>query len=333
MKMNRLGNTSLRLSALGLGTWAIGGGNYQFGWGAQEDKDSIAAIRRSLELGINWIDTAPVYGLGHSEKIVGQAIKPIREKVIISTKCGFRWHDKKEIFTSLNKKSIRCEVEESLKRLDIDRIDLYQIHKPVPGEIEEGWETLAELVREGKIRFAGVSSFTLEQLKGIQDIHPVSFIQPGYNMLEPSIEEGILDYCAANHIGVIAYSPMYSGLLTGKFTKEKIESLPADDWRRTLNPYFQEPYFESNLQLMAKLRPIAERNNKTLAQLAIAWVLRRPEVTSAIVGARNSVQIEQTAPAGDWILSEQDQSELAKILKVHHALLKKLNEEEESRVP
>ena len=326
MRVNKLGNTGINLSTIGLGTWAIGGGDYQYGWGTQEDKNSIATIRRSLELGINWLDTAPVYGLGHAEKVVGQAIKGVRNKVIISTKCGFRWNHSKEIFSNLKKESIRSEVEESLNRLNIDTIDLYQIHKPITGEIEEAWETLAALAKEGKIRSAGVSNFSLEELKRIQSIYPVAFIQPGYNMLEPSIEEEILDYCTANHIGVIAFSPMYSGLLTGKFTKEKVKSLPADDWRRSLNPYFQEPYLEVILQLLEKLRPIADRNSKTLAQLAIAWVLRRPEVTSAIVGARQPSQIEQTVPAGDWILTEQDKKELDTILKYHHALLKKFDE-------
>lgn len=328
MIVKPLGNTDIHLSSIGLGTWAIGGGGYGFGWGPQDDKQSIDTIHCAIDVGINWIDTAPVYGLGHSEEVVGQAIKGIREKVIISTKCGFRWDENKEIFTSLKKESIRSEVKESLKRLDIDSIDLYMIHKPMPEEdIEEGWGTLAELVKEGKIRCAGVSSFTLEQLKHVQAIHPVSFLQPEYNILEPGIEKEILDYCAANHIGVIVFSPMYSGLLTGKFTKEKVESLPADDWRRSLNPYFQPPYLDANLQLVEKLRPIAEKNNKTLAQLAIAWVLRRSEVTSAIVGARRPSQIKDTAPAVDWVLSEPDKSELDKILNEHHTLLKKLEDE------
>ena len=330
MKINQLGITDIRISAIGLGTWAIGGGGYGFGWGPQDDKQSIDTIHRSIDLGINWIDTAPVYGLGHSEEIVGQAIKGKRDKVIISTKCGIVWGEYRNINFNLDKHSVRAEVDRSLKRLKIDVIDLYQIHKPMPEEkIQEAWGVLADLVKEGKIRYAGVSSFSLEQLKQVQPIHPVAFLQPEYNMLQPAIEQDILGYCAVNHIGVIVYSPMCSGLLTGKFTREKVESLPADDWRRESSPYFQEPYFSENLQLVEKLRPIAERNNKTLSQLAITWTLRRPEVTSAIVGARRPSQIEQTAPAGDWVLSEEDKKELDKILKAHHARLEELKAKDE----
>jgi aryl-alcohol dehydrogenase-like predicted oxidoreductase len=325
MRINQLGNNDIHLSVMGLGAWAIGGGGYKYGWGSQEDKDSIATIRRAVELEINWIDTAPVYGGGHSEKVVGQAIKGIRDKVFISTKCGVKMAENQEdLVFSLKKESIRTEVEVSLKNLNTDVIDLYQIHIPEPEEdIEEAWNTLVELKKEGKIRFPGVSNFTLEMLQNIQAIHQVAFIQPEYSILEPSIEEGMLDYCAKNNIGIISFSPMYRGLLTGKFTKERAESLPQDDNRLTLD-YFHEPFLSENLKLVEKLRTIAERNNKTLPQLAIAWVLRRSEVTSAIVGARKPSQIEQTAPAGDWILSEKDKSELDRILNEHHTMLKKL---------
>lgn len=332
MKINQLGNTDLRLSSIGLGTWAIGGGGYGFGWGPQDDKQSIDTIHRSIDLGINWIDTAPVYGLGHSEEIVGRAIKGKRDQLIISTKCGIVWEEDRNIDFNLDKNSVRSEVDDSLKRLKVDVIDLYQIHKPIPEEkIEEAWSVLADMVKAGKIRYAGVSSFTLEQLKQVQPIHPVAFLQPEYNMLEPWIEDDILEYCADNNIGVISYSPMASGLLTGKFTKEKFESLPADDWRREEDPHFQEPQFSANLQLVGKLRPIAERNSKTLPQLAIAWVLRRPEVTAAIVGARKPSQIEQTVPAGDWVLSEEDKAELYNLLKDHHARLKELKAKSDDR--
>jgi len=329
MNINQLGNTAIHLSSIGLGTWAIGGGGYNFGWGPQDDKHSIDTIHRAIDLGINWIDTAPVYGLGHSEETVGKAVKGIRDKVIISTKCGIVWGEDRNIGFNLDKESVRAEVDESLTRLKIDVIDLYQIHKPMPGEkIQEAWIVLADLVKQGKIRYAGVSSFTLEQLKQIQPIHPVAFLQPEYNMLEPAIEEHILGYCSDNQIGVIVYSPMCSGLLTGKFTREKVEALPADDWRRASSPYFQEPYFSANLQLVEKLGPLVERNNKTLSQLAIAWTLRRPGITSAIVGARRPSQIEQTAPAGDWVLSDEDKKELDKILNEHHARLKELKAKE-----
>jgi aryl-alcohol dehydrogenase-like predicted oxidoreductase len=326
MIVNKLGNTDIQLSAIGFGAWATGGGGYKFGWGPQEDKDSIATIRRAVELGVNWIDTAPVYGDGHSEEVVAEALKGIKENVFISTKCGLRMaENKEEIRSILKRESIRAEVELSLKRLNRDVIDLYQVHFPAPEEdIEEAWRTLADLVNEGKIRYAGVSNFTLEQLKRIHPIHPVVFLQPSYSMLDITVEEGLLDYCAANHIGIVVYSPMYRGLLTGKFTRERAENLPPDDNRLTLDNY-KEPLLSANLQLVEQLRPIAERNKKTLAQLAIAWVLRRPEITSAIVGARTPAQIEQTVPAGDWVLSAENIKELDKILSDYRISLKTIH--------
>lgn len=328
MKFRQLGNTDIQLSTVGLGAWAIGGGGYRFGWGEQDDKESIATIHRALDLGINWIDTAPVYGEGRSEEIIGQAIKGKRDKVIISTKCGLSMDEKKlDLVVNLNKESIRAEVEDSLRRLDIDVIDLYQLHV---GWVEdeplvEAWNTLGDLQKEGKIRCAGVSNFTLEQFKRVHPLHPVASNQPPYNMLQREIEEdGVMDYCGQNKIGIIAYSSMYRGLLTGKFTKERAKNLPPDDNRLILDNY-HEPFLSANLQMVEeKLKPIAERNDKTLAQLAIAWVLRRPEMTSAIVGARTPSQIEQTAPAGDWVLSGEDNAALDTILKEHYALLKKL---------
>ncbi|MGD2090254.1 MAG: aldo/keto reductase [Candidatus Aminicenantes bacterium] len=325
MIVNRLGNTDIHLTAVGLGSWAMGGGGYKYGWGEQDDKNSVSTIHRAIELGINWIDTAPVYGEGRSEEVLGKALKGKRDKVILSTKCGLHMDDKKEKWVfNLKKDSIRFEVEISLKRLQTDVIDLYQMHSPFPEEdIEEAWSTLQELKKEGKIRYAGVSNFNLAHLKRVHPIHPVAFLQPQYNMIDPTIENEILDYCGKNNIGVIAFSPMCRGLLTGNMTKERVENLPEDDNRLTL-PFFQEPELSANLKMVEKLHPIAERNNKTLAQLAIAWVLRRPEVTAAIVGARNPSQIEQTAPAGDWVLSEKDKTELDQILNEHHSLLEKL---------
>lgn len=328
MILKKLGNTDIQLSAVGFGAWAVGGGGYRYGWGPQDDKDSIATIQRALELGINWIDTAPVYGEGHSEEVVGEAIKGMRDNVFISTKCGLWMDEKKEdLVVNLNKESIRSEVEASLKKLQTDVIDLYQLHAPMSDkENEIAWRVLAELIKEGKIRYAGASNFSIGQLKHIQAIHPVSFIQPEYSMLAPSIEYGMLDYCAAEKIGVIGYSPMYRGLLTGKMTKERVENLPPDDNRLILDNY-KEPFLSANLQLLERLRPIADRNNKTLAQLAIAWTLRRPGVTSAIVGARKPSQIEETVAAGDWVLSEADKSELDSILEQHYMELKKLRGE------
>jgi len=327
MILNRLGKTDIHLSALGFGTWAIGGGGYLFGMGEQDDKEAIAAIYRGLELGINWIDTAPVYGLGHSEELVAKIVKELKNKIYISTKCGFRWDDNKKIFSSLTKKSIREEIDDSLRRLKLDVIDLYMIHKPdPPDEIEEGWSVLVDLVKEGKIRYAGVSTFSLDQLKKVHSIRPVDFIQPEYSMLAPATEDdGILDFCGENKIGIIVFSPMCMGLLTGKFTKEKVQGLPADDWRHN-EPYFQEPFLSANLQLIERLRPIATKNKRTMGQLALAWVLRRHEVTAAIVGARRPSQIEETAPAGDWQLSAEDKTEANKILKEYYGALKTLKE-------
>ncbi len=306
MKTRKLGWTDLNLSTIGLGTWAIGGGKWKFSWGPQDDRDSISAIQRALELGINWIDTAAVYGLGHSEEIVARAIRGLRKKPIIATKCERVWDKDGNISGRLKKKSIRSEIEASLKRLKIEVIDLYQIHWPEPDEdIEEAWTTLGDLITEGKIRYGGVSNFNLQQLKRVQSIHPVASLQPPYSMLERGIEKKILPYCSANNIGVVTYSPMQKGLLTGKFTRERVKNLPEDDHRRR-DPRFQEPELSANLKLVEHLRSIAEKSGRTVAQLAIAWVLRRPEVTAAIVGARRPSQIEETVVAGDWMLSKED---------------------------
>ena len=318
IQTRKLGFTDLHLTTVGLGTWAIGG-EWDYGWGPQDDAESIAAIHRALDLGINWIDTAPIYGLGHAEEVVGQAIVGRRDKagppVIIATKCSRVWdEDTLETSSRLKAKSIRREVEDSLRRLGVEVIDLYQIHWPRPDEdIEEGWGAIADLIREGKVRYGGVSNFSVAQLKRVQPIHPVASLQPPYSMLRREVEDGLLPYCAANDIGVIVYSPMQAGLLTGKFTKERVANLPDGDWRRG-NEHFQEPQLSANLALVEKLRPIAERSGRTLAQLAIAWVLRRPEVTAAIVGARRPSQIEETAQAGDWKLSAEGIAEIDLLL-------------------
>lgn len=315
MQTRRLGWTDLDLSTIGLGTWALGGGGWKFGWGPQDDKQSIATIRHALELGINWIDTAPVYGLGRSEEVVGNAIKGLTEQPIIATKCGLIWDEDGNISTCLKKESLRSEVEASLKRLKTEVVDLYQIHWPTSNdeEIEKGWGTIADLIEEGKVRYAGVSNFSLEQLKRIQPIHPVASLQPPYSMLERGVEEELLDYCSANDIGVITYSPMQKGLLTGKVTKKWIQNLPQDDHRRG-EPHFQEPELSANLELVEGLRSIAKKSSMTVAQLAIAWVLRRPEVTAAIVGARRPSQIEETVVAGEWMLSNGDVTAIQMLL-------------------
>jgi aryl-alcohol dehydrogenase-like predicted oxidoreductase len=322
MQMRQLGYTDLKLTTVGLGTWAMGG-PWQFGWGPQDDDEAIAAIPAALDIaaipaaletGINWIDTAPVYGLGHSEELVGKALKATSQKPIIATKCSLLWNEKREKVSCLKSQSIRKECHASLKRLGIETIDLYQMHWPEPEEdIGEAWEEMAALVQEGKIRFLGVSNFKVEQIKRLQKIHPVASLQPPYSMLHREVEDELLDYCSQNNIGVVAYSPMQRGLLTGKFSQERLADLPLDDHRRR-NPDFHEPKFTATLELVEQLRPIAERNGKTLAQLSISWVLRRPEVTAAIVGARKPQQIEETAPASDWNLSKEDIDEIEKHL-------------------
>lgn len=306
MRTRRLGKTDLELTVIGFGSWAIGGGGWRNAWGPQDDSESIKAIKKALDLGINWIDTAAIYGLGHSEEIVGKAIKGISKKPIIATKCGLVWDEMKNISNRLKRESIKAEVEASLRRLDIGTIDLYQIHWPIPDEdIEEGWETMAQLVKEGKVRYIGVSNFNVSQMKRAQSIYPIASLQPPYSMLKRDIEEDILSFCNQNSIGVVVYSPMQKGLLTGKMTRERIASFPADDHRRN-DPEFNEPLISYNLEFVNQLIPIAKKYNKTLAQLAIAWVLRRPEVTSAIVGARRPDQIAETVLAGDWKLPQED---------------------------
>jgi len=316
METRKLGYSDLHVTRIGLGTWAIGGGGWDYGWGPQDDARSLATIDRALALGINWIDTAAAYGLGHSEEIVGRAVAGRRDEVVVATKCGLVW-DEGDTSTHgrLTAESVRQEADDSLRRLGVDVIDLYQIHWPDPEEqIEEAWATIAELIEEGKVRYGGVSNFSVEQLERIQPVHPVASLQPPYSMLARDIEDDLLPYCAENDIGVIVYSPMESGLLTGKYDRERIEDMPDEDWRKD-STQFTEPELSANLKFIEGLRPIAEGNGKTLAQLAIAWVLRRPEVTAAIVGARDPGQIEETVEAGEWRLSEGDLAEIRSLLE------------------
>ncbi|HQD32430.1 MAG: aldo/keto reductase [Atribacterota bacterium] len=324
MRKRKLGWTDLELTVIGFGSWALGGGGWESGWGPQDDEESIAAIHRALDLGINWIDTAAVYGLGHSEEIIAKALRGMSEKPIIATKCGLVWNEKGEVFGCLKRDSIRKEVEDSLRRLEVEVIDLYQIHWPDPDpDIEEAWSTMADLVKEGKIRYAGVSNFNVEQMKRIEKIHPIASLQPPYSMIMRDIEKEILPYCAEKNMGVIVYSPMQKGLLTGKFTPERVKNLPPDDHRRS-DPQFNEPLLSINLELVEKLKPIAEKHGRTLAQLAIAWVLRRPEVTAAIVGTRRPSQIEETFPAGDWELAAEDIEAIEKLLQEREEKIKNL---------
>ncbi len=305
MQTRQLGFTDLHLTKVGLGAWAIGG-PWQYGWGPQDDEESVATIRRALELGVNWIDTAPAYGLGHSEAVIGETLQGLSEKPIIATKCGRNWDEAGQLVPNLKKESIRAEAEASLSRLRVEAIDLYQVHWPRPDEdIEEAWGVIADLVKEGKVRYAGACNFNVQQLDRVQPIHPVASLQPPYSMLARGVEAEHLAFCAANNIGVIPYSPMQKGLLTGKVTREWVQGLDESDHRRR-DPNFQDPKLSKNLEIVDGLRAIAGKKGKTVAQLAIAWVLRRPEVTAAIVGARRPSQIEETVLAADWELSQED---------------------------
>lgn len=304
--LRTLGNSDLHLTPIGFGAWAIGGGNWEFAWGPQDDNESIAAIHRALDLGVNWIDTAAIYGLGHSEEIVGKALKSSRHKPLVFTKCSMRWHPDRSIYRSLKADSLAEEVENSLRRLNVETIDLYQIHWPDPAaEIEEGWEALAKFKEQGKVRFIGVSNFSVDQLKRAQKIAPITSLQPPYSMLRRAIETEILPYAQANNIGVINYSPMVSGLLTGKMTAERAASLASDDWRRR-NVEFKEPRLSRNLRLVELLREIGTAHKVSPGVVAVAWTLHRPAITAAIVGGRSAEQVQGLAPALEFRLSEDE---------------------------
>ncbi len=314
MKKARLGGSDLEITKVGLGTWAIGG-PWQFGWGVQDDNDSIKAILESIEAGINWLDTAPIYGCGHSEEIIGRVLKQTTAKPLIATKCSLLWNDKREKISCLKEKSILAECDASLKRLGVEVIDLYQMHWGSPDEdLEEGYGAMAKCVKAGKVRYLGVSNITLEQINRVMKIHPLTSLQPPYSMFKRGIEDEFLPFCAKNNIGVIVYSPMHKGMLTGKFTVGSIAALPGDDVRKK-DDDFKTPNLEINLKCIEKLKAIAKRRGITLAQLAIAWTIRRPEVTAAIAGARKPGQIKETAPAADIILSAGDISEIETLLK------------------
>lgn len=306
----------MHLTAIGFGAWAIGGGNWQYAWGSQDDNDSVAAIRAALDGGINWIDTAAVYGLGHSEEVVGQAIRGVSNKPLLFTKCSMTWAEDRKIVNSLKK--VRQECEDSLRRLGVDTIDLYQIHWPNPeNEIEEGWQTMAALQREGKIRYLGVSNFNVSQMERVQRIAPITSLQPPYSMLRRDIEADILPFCQKHNIGVINYSPMQSGLLTGAMTRERIQNMPEDDHRRNRKE-FQEPALSHNLELAELLKEIGARHGVEAGVVAIAWTLHHPAVTAAIVGGRNAEQVRGILPAGSFRISEDEYSEIGRFLEGAH---------------
>lgn len=305
--------TDLQITVVGLGAWAIGGNGWLNGWGPQDDADSIATIHQAIDRGMNWIDTAAVYGLGHSEEVVGRALKGMSQRPYVFTKCSRVWDDPMTINSVLKADSIRRECEDSLRRLQVETIDLYQIHWPRPDEdIEEGWSTMAALQREGKVRHIGVSNFDVGQLKRAQAIAPITSLQPPYALVRREIEESVLPYCGEQQIGVIVYSPMVSGLLSGRMTRERVMNLPADDWRHR-NAEFQEPRLTRNLELVEKLRQFAESRGVTAGAVAVAWALRHPAVTSAIVGARRPDQIDEIVAAAGVQLSDSEAAELEQI--------------------
>lgn len=314
METRRLGNSDLDITVIGFGAWAIGGG-WKFGWGPQEDTDSIGAIHEALEAGVNWIDTAAVYGLGRSEEVVGKMLSEWQgPKPLIFTKCSMRWDENGEISHSLKATSVREECENSLRRLQVDTIDLYQIHWPNPDdEVEAGWEEMARLRDEGKVRFIGVSNFNTDQLERAQRIAPVTSLQPPYSLIERGVEPEILPFCRQQNIGVIVYSPMESGLLTGAMTRERIAGLPPDDWRRR-NSEYGEPKITRNLALVEVLKQIGARQGKTAGEVAIAWTLRNPAVTGAIVGLRRPGQASGTLGAAGLRLSDNDVREIETFL-------------------
>lgn len=309
-QLRTLGNSDLNLTPIGFGAWAIGGGNWEFAWGPQDDNESIAAIHRALGLGVNWIDTAAIYGLGHSEEVVARALKTSSHKPYVFTKCSMRWHEDRSIYRSLKAKSLEEELHASLRRLGRDTIDLYQIHWPNPEtELEEGWDALAKFKKEGKVRYIGVSNFNVEQMKRAQSIAPITSLQPPYSMLRRAIEEEILPFARANNIGVINYSPMLSGMLTGKMTRERIAFMPQDDWRRK-SLEFNEPRLSRNLRLVEVLREIGNTHKVEPGVVAITWTLFHPAITAAIVGGRSAQQVEGIAPALRFHLTDDEYKQI-----------------------
>jgi aryl-alcohol dehydrogenase-like predicted oxidoreductase len=327
MTLRTLGTTDLGITPIGIGAWAIGGGNWEFGWGAQSDAQSVAAIHAGLNRGLNWIDTAAVYGLGHSESVVGAAVRDLKIRPYIFTKCSLVWDESGNVSHNLQAGSIRQEAEASLKRLGIDAIDLYQIHWPAwkggpesasPGSIEEAVGALAKLKAEGKIRHIGVSNFSPEQMERAQKVAPIASLQPQYSLLAREVEDSLLPYALNHGIGVIVYSPMASGMLTGAMTRDRIASMPKDDWRKG-SANFREPLLSRNLRLVETLRAIGDRYNATPGEIAIAWTLRNPAVTGAIVGVRSADQVSGIAGAADIRLTVKDVQEIERELTARAA--------------
>jgi aryl-alcohol dehydrogenase-like predicted oxidoreductase len=312
MQKKRLGNSDMDLTPMGVGAWAMGGGGWAFAWGPQDDGQSIAAIHRALDHGVNWIDTAPVYGLGHSEEVVARALEGRSNKPYVFTKCERTWNEKREIQRVLKRESLRQECEDSLRRLKVDAIDLYQIHWPEPDEdVEEAWETLARLKEEGKVRWIGVCNFSVAQLERCRAMGPITSLQPPYSAVSPETQDALLPYCQEHGIGVIVYSPMKSGLLAGKMTRERVAAMPEDDFRRRALA-FQEPQLTRNLALADLMRQVGARHGRSAGEAAIAWTLRHPAVTAAIVGMRSADQVDGVVGALEFRLTAEEIAEIDK---------------------
>ena len=328
MQRRGLGNSELELTTIGIGTWAIGGGDWSFGWGDQDEQEAIEGILKGVELGVNWIDTAAIYGDGASEELVGKALREIPgpERPIVATKCGRIMREDGTVMGRLKSESVVAECEASLRRLGVECIDLYQIHWPDPDEdIEEAWTAMARLKEAGKIREIGVSNHGVEQMERLQPIHPVASLQPPYSMLNREVEEDRLPYGGEKGVGVVCYSPMMKGLLTGAFTRERAQALSDKD-HRSRDPKFTPPQLDLNLEVVETIRPIAEGAGRPMAQLPLAWVLRRREVTSAIVGVRKPSQIEQTVGGGDWVLTQEELDLIEGALRVREEKLATLGD-------
>ena len=307
----------MEITRIGVGAWAMGGGGWQFAWGPQDDDASIAAIRSALDAGVNWVDTAAVYGLGHSEEVVARALHGVARKPYVFTKCELVWNNRGEITRNLKRDSIRREVEASLRRLKLDVIDLYQIHWPEPDEdVEEGWETMARLKEEGKVRWIGVSNFDAAQMERAQRIAPLTSLQPPYNLLTRGVEESILPFAERNGVGVIVYSPMKSGLLTGAMTRERVQAMPEDDFRRNVAA-FKEPLLSRNLEFAELLKRGGARHGVSAGVVAVTWTLRNPAVTAAIVGMRSAGQAKGVLPALDFRLSDGEADEIEGFQRDH----------------
>lgn len=310
MNMRRLGGSDLEITPIGIGAWAMGGGGWQFAWGAQDDDESVRAIHAALDKGINWIDTAAIYGLGHSEEVVARAVAGRSPRPLLFTKCGIVWNEAHEINRTIEPESIRKEVEQSLRRLKTDVIDLYQMHWPEPDRlVEAAWTMMAKLQQQGKVRWIGVSNFNVDQMRRAQAIAPITSLQPPYSIITPDVEKEILPYAQANNIGVIVYSPMKSGMLTGSMTRERISAMPDDDFRKR-TPNFNEPLLSRNLAIADLLKAIGKRHGRTAGEVAIAWTLRNPAVTGAIVGIRSPKQVDGIIGALDFRLSPEEIAEI-----------------------